>query len=87
LKFGQTIWDKTQVLLGTSWKCSWEHFGNLKPFGNMMGTRGKKNHIPPPQKIKFWVVHECMMSFLIGCMKFLFPKLLVTIFHLGYWQG
>jgi hypothetical protein len=24
-----------------------------------------------------------MLSLLIGCMKFLFPKLLVTIFHLG----
>jgi hypothetical protein len=26
---------------------------------------------------------ECMLSFPIGCMKFLFPKLFVTIFGLG----
>jgi hypothetical protein len=26
---------------------------------------------------------ECMMSLPIGCMKFLFPKLFVTIFGLG----
>jgi hypothetical protein len=28
LNFGQTIWDKTQVLLGTSWEHIWEHFKN-----------------------------------------------------------
>jgi hypothetical protein len=31
LNFGQTIWDKNQVLLGTSWGNTlgtWEHDGN-----------------------------------------------------------
>jgi hypothetical protein len=28
-----------------------------------------------------------MLSLLIGCMKLLFPKLFVTIFGLGEWQG
>jgi hypothetical protein len=37
----------------------------------------------PLQKGKNWTIHECKLSLLIGCMKFLFPKLLVTIFHLG----
>jgi hypothetical protein len=44
LNFGQTIWDKTQVLLGTS---SGTHLGTLRePFGNMLGThweQGEKN--------------------------------------------
>jgi hypothetical protein len=40
LNFGQTIWDKTQALLGASWEMHvgtfWEHFENL------MGTRKNK---------------------------------------------
>jgi len=44
----------------------------------------KKTLVPPPfQKEKNWNVHECMPSLHIGCMKFLFPKLFVTIFGLG----
>jgi hypothetical protein len=37
----------------------------------------------PPQKEKDRIVHECMLSLSIGCMKFLFPKLFVTISCIG----
>jgi len=74
LNFGQTIWDKTQVQLGTSW-------------GMHLGTLWELITVPAPLKKKEekrnWMVHECMLSLLIACMKFLFPKLLVTIFGLG----
>jgi hypothetical protein len=65
LNFGQTIQDKTQVLLGTS---SGVHLGTIceldvgtltngKPFGDMIGTHweqwGKKNPSPlSPSKRK-----------------------------------
>jgi hypothetical protein len=50
-------------------------------------NKGKmKNQQPPPnqnlKEKKSWHF-ECMLSLPIGCMKFLFPKLLVTIFGLG----
>jgi hypothetical protein len=50
-----------------------------------LGTRkkNKKSLSPSPQKEKIWTVHECMLSLPHGCMKFLFPKLFVTIFGLG----
>jgi hypothetical protein len=35
VEFGQTIWDKTEVLLGTSWKLE-------EPHGNTLGTKGGK---------------------------------------------
>jgi hypothetical protein len=39
----------------------------------------KNPSLPNPSKIiKNWTIHEC-----ISCMKFLFPKLFVTIFSLG----
>jgi hypothetical protein len=47
LNFWQTIWDKTQVLLRTSWGTHLEHFEN----------KGKKQKIPvtpPPQKENNW---------------------------------
>jgi hypothetical protein len=37
---------------------------------------------PPPEKEKTRANHECMLSHPIGCIKFLFPKLFVTIFGL-----
>jgi len=44
LNFGQTIWDKTQVILGTSWGTHsgtwWEHIGNK-------GGK-KKSSLPSP---------------------------------------
>jgi len=39
--------------------------------------------LPTPQKEKTRANHECMLSHPIGCMKFLFPKLYVTIFGIG----
>ncbi len=84
LNFGQTIWAKSEVLLGTSWRTNWE-LG--KPYGNMMiENKEEKQKIPlptAPRKEKNWTVHECMLSLPIGYMKFLFPKLFVTIFGLG----
>jgi hypothetical protein len=40
-------------------------------------------HLPPPKEREKQAYHECMLSLPIGCMKFLFSKLLVTIFGLG----
>jgi len=37
----------------------------------------------PSQNEKTRAHHECMLSLPIGCMKFLFPKLFVTIFGLA----
>jgi hypothetical protein len=47
------------------------------------GKKTKKNCPQPAQKEKARAHHECMLSLPIGCMKFLFPKLLVTIFGMG----
>jgi hypothetical protein len=53
MNFGQTIWDKTLVLLGTSWET---HLGTI-------WEQGEKTNIPvpapppPPQKEKTWIVH------------------------------
>jgi len=63
LNFGQTIWGKTHVLLGTSrgqyFRTLWEYDGN----------KGKKTKIPSPlapSKRKNWTVHECRLSLLIA---------------------
>jgi len=54
LNFGQTIWEKSVVLLGISWGTTW---GLEEPFGNLMGThweQGKNQKNPsstlPPQQ-------------------------------------
>jgi hypothetical protein len=67
--YGEHLEEHFLNPLGTRW----EHIGNKE---------GKKKiHLPlPPQKEKNWTVHECMLSLSIGCMKFLFTKLFVTIF-------
>jgi hypothetical protein len=73
------LWDKSEVLLGTSCELGDHH-------ENMIGTRKKtKNPFPTPPtlKEKNWTLHECMLSVLIGCLKLLFPKLFVTLFGLG----
>jgi hypothetical protein len=44
-----------------------------------MGT-DKEQKIPPPQNPREKIKD---LNFLIGCMKFLFPKLFATIFNLG----
>jgi len=59
--------------------------------GNMLGTKGKRKNPPAPPpgpttenlKGKKSMYFECMLGLPIGCMKFLFPKLLVIIFGLG----
>jgi hypothetical protein len=64
---GQSMWDKTMVLLGTHWelvKTLWEHDGNNQ------------------NKIKMGPL-ECVFSLLIGCMKIMVLKLLLTIFNLS----
>jgi hypothetical protein len=77
MNFGQTIWDKTQVLLGTSWGTHLE---------TMREQENKTNNPIPPlpaanrKKLdRSW----CMLSLPIGCMKFPFPELFVAIFGLG----
>jgi hypothetical protein len=53
LNFGQTIWDKTKVLLGTSWgiylKTFWEDDKNTKL---RIKTKKKKFLSPLPFQIK-----------------------------------
>jgi hypothetical protein len=44
-----------------------------------MGTLWEREKVKNP----FVPLHECMLSLLIGCMKVLFSKLLLAIFHLG----
>jgi hypothetical protein len=47
LNFGQTIWDKIEVLLGTFWGT---HMGTFLEIGNMLRThweQGKKNKNSP----------------------------------------
>jgi hypothetical protein len=50
-----------------------------------MGTKEKNKKIlsAHPRKAKNWIIHEGMLSLPIGWMKFLFPKLFVSIFGLG----
>ncbi len=55
-------------------KTCWEHIGNMED--------NQKNFPHPTPKGKNKAHHECVVSFLIGCMKLLFPKLFVTIFGL-----
>jgi hypothetical protein len=44
----------------------------------------EEKKLPPgPRKGKTRAHHDCMLSLPIGCMKFLFPKLFITIFNLG----
>jgi hypothetical protein len=65
LNFGQTIWDKTQVLLETSWGTLWELDGNT------LRTKGKKKNLfpPIPSKEKNLRVHDKPFP-----LKFLFSK-------------
>jgi len=65
---GNILGNASRNTLGT-----WELFGNLSLSLPISKKRRKRN----------CMIHECMLSFLIASMKFLFPKLLVTIFGLG----
>jgi hypothetical protein len=63
----------------------WEPIGNLKRISWDQRKNEKKSS--PHQKLKRKKKKKrtlsCMLSLPIGCMKFLFPKLFVTIFGLG----
>jgi hypothetical protein len=63
--------------MGTHWELE----------GNTLEQRKKrkKTSLPPNLKLKRKKSRhlECMLSLPIGCMKFLFPKLFITIFGLG----
>jgi len=71
------------VLLGTPYGTTW---GTLRELDeNKLRTRweqGKKAKKKLPQDEKR-AHHECMLSLPIGCVKFLYPKLFVTIFNLA----
>ncbi len=57
--FGQSIWDKSVVLLGTSWGTHWELDGNNKKSKNSIPA------LPPsPKKKKPWA-SWCMLHCLI----------------------
>ncbi len=93
LSFGQTIWDKNPGAIGNILRNAfentletWEPFENLRTHwehdGNTLGKREKtkkKSLFSPLEMRKNWIVHECMVSLPIGCMKFLFPKLFIPI--------
>jgi hypothetical protein len=78
---------------GTHWEpreTYWEPGGNpLETWKEHVGNKGKmkkKPSFPPTQNLKEKIKSrhfECMLSLPIGCMKFLFSKLFLTIFGLG----
>jgi len=69
------------------WRTCWgKHCETGEHIGNLKGTYEHIGKLPPPQNIKGKKTRhpECMLLGLrVGCMKFLFPKDLVTIFGLG----
>jgi hypothetical protein len=82
-------WDKSNVLLGTSWGTTWE-LGNLiwtswAHDENTLGTPKTQRNPSPTlhQKKKNELLMSCMLSLFIGHMKLWFLKLFVTIFDLG----
>jgi hypothetical protein len=65
-----------------SWGTTWEHGRNTS--ATPKRKEKKKKPLPPPSKTQIKKLGpEWMLHLLIGCMQFLFPKLLVTIFGLG----
>jgi hypothetical protein len=73
-------WLKEQL---RAWGISREHDENMLGTHWEQGRKTKNASPPLPPKGKNRAHHECMLRLLIGCMKFLFPKLFVTIFGLG----
>jgi len=71
--FGQIIWDKIELVLGTSWGITLEL---VECFGNLMGTHWEFEKSFPPFQRKNWAPHEGMLSILIGRMKLLFQNYL-----------
>jgi hypothetical protein len=70
---------KNLKIWGTPWDHDEKHVGNTWE----QGKKQKKRPITPHPKQKNWAHHECMLNLSISCMKFLYPKLLGTIFGLG----
>ncbi len=69
--------------IGNILRTSWKFIGNLKGTCWEQRKNLKKSSPRPPQNLKEKTRHcECMLSLPIGCMKFPFRKLLVTIFGL-----
>ncbi len=69
LNFGQTIWDTTQVLLGTSWgthlRTCWKQeklykffFGSGTNWVQVEKTKTPIPHPPTFKKQKNWIVHD-----------------------------
>jgi hypothetical protein len=65
----------------------WEHIE--EHIGNFMGTDNQEKNPSAARDPKENKLGPClsMVSLLLGCIKFLFLKLFVTIFHLGYWKA
>jgi hypothetical protein len=86
LNFGQTIWDKIEVLVGTSSETTWEL---EEPQENMLktcweqGRKTKKNSPHPTPKWRKQAHHECTLNLPIGYMKFLFLRLLCALAKLA----
>jgi hypothetical protein len=79
LAFGQTIWDKAEVLLGKYWGTT-SKLG--EPNGNTFGNKETyKNNLPLPSAKQKRT--ESIACLLIKCMKFLFSKLFIIIFGLS----
>jgi hypothetical protein len=83
---GWTLCKTYGLKRGAIWGIYWEPDGNpLGTWREHIGSKGKWKKSPPPQNLKEKKSRhfECMLSLPLGCMKFLFPKLFVTIFGLG----
>jgi hypothetical protein len=93
LNLGETIWDKTKCYWEYFEDHISEHFGNLKTLWELDGTHWEPEEKtknpwfpPPPQPLKRKKLDHSWVPILIipiGYLKFLFPKLFITIFHLG----
>ncbi len=84
---GRTLGKKMGLKWGPIRNTLGEHIGNLMvTWRERVGNKGnmKKILLPPPQNLKEKKSRhfECMLSLPIGCMKFLLPKLFITIFGL-----
>jgi hypothetical protein len=88
LNFGQTIWDKSEVLFGNIWGTTWEL---MELFQNLMGThkehyenntKAKKYLLHSFPNEKNWIPHELMMSFHWLCGTFIY---IIVCHH--FWPG
>jgi hypothetical protein len=84
---GKTYEIKARCYWEHPWGTHWEHREHDEnPLGTCWELRkNEKKNSPPTQNLKGKKSRhfERMLSLPIGCMKFLFPKLFVTIFGLG----